>query len=105
MQLRGDRPTGPHWLWSKGKLSEVYITVLYNRIARHEMDEAKKAQPDLRESLPQDLIQALAKKLKKGERLGKVFFAPVNMVGSRRYMQQAYADGMAIIRAKGNPHL
>jgi len=37
--------------------------------------------------------------------LGKVFFAPATVRGSRRYYQKAYADAQAICRAFGNPHV
>lgn len=107
MQFRGKRPMSYHWLWSKRKLSEVYTLDVCQRIERHEMDEAKKAQ-NHRVSLSSGLVEALQRKIltiDPNARLGKVYMQSVNTKGSRAYMQKAYADAMAMVRQLGNPHL
>lgn len=108
MQLRGKRPMAYHWLWSKRKLSEVYTLDVCQRIERHEMDEAKKAQQNHRVALSSGLIEALQRQILRidpNARLGRVYMQSVNAKGSRPNMQKHYADVMAMIRAKGNPHL
>jgi hypothetical protein len=47
----------------------------------------------------------LEKGLPEGQALGKVFFATKHWKGSRRHMQQAYADANAIFAKLGKPHL
>ncbi len=89
----------------QGSLAEYYVLFTNNRIEQLEADIIKYHQQDLRATLPKDFIAALQRGLKEGETLGKVFLMKPTWKGSRRHMQQCYADAMAIIRETGQPHL
>ena len=67
--------------------------------------QVKSHQENMRAILPKALIEALEKGVPEGHTLGRVFLATKNWKGSRRHMQQAYADARAIFSHLGRPHL
>uniref|UniRef100_A0A915DZQ7 Ubiquitin-like protease family profile domain-containing protein n=1 Tax=Ditylenchus dipsaci TaxID=166011 RepID=A0A915DZQ7_9BILA len=97
---------GYHHIHGKGKLTQAYILHSATRIERHEVDEAKKAIRENRVIYRGDLHRAISNRLKKHHpeaKLGRIMMDSVNVKGSRKYMQKAYADAMTIINKKGNP--
>ena len=102
MAERGNK-LSPHWLWDCGKLAEAYVIDVVNRIERHEIDYLKKEYENKRITLSADLKAALEKGLNEGKTIGSVFFMPITVKGSRRYMQKGYANLMTIARTLGNP--
>ena len=75
--------------------------VQFKNIFRCEISDLQKTQKDCRLTKSKDLIAALQRKLKPGETLGKVYFAPTSLRGSRAYMQKMYANAKTISRHIG----
>jgi hypothetical protein len=112
-----------HWLWNKGPLAEQYVLGSHIQIEQHEQEEVKKKQKvgvlwcvpfrvltqyifqDLRSILPKDLLTHLGRELPGDQALGKVFLATKHWQGSRRHMQQCYADAQTMFSKLGKPHL
>jgi hypothetical protein len=104
MQWRDD-PKAFHWLFTKRKLAQQYAITESISIEQREIQQAKKQQDAKRIAPSKEVIAALKKRLRPGETLGRIYFTPQGVKGSRKYMQKAYADSQAIIRELGDPHL
>jgi hypothetical protein len=104
MQWRDD-PKKYHWLFTKQKLAQQFAITESIAIEQREIQQAKKQQDAKRIAPSKSFVESLKKRLKPGETLGRIYFTPQTVKGSRKYMQKAYADSRAMIREMGEPHL
>jgi hypothetical protein len=105
---RGGDITSPHYLHSKGKLTEFYTIDVANRREAVEFEEAQKKQLDKRLIAAKEFIQAMenqVQRLQPGAKLGKVMSCKPTVKGSRPYMQRAFANAMTIFDTVGKPSL
>jgi hypothetical protein len=102
MHLRGPSFSyADHWLWQMGRLAEYFVIELLNRVEFRETQMIQEKQGDMRWSLKDDFVAALEKGIPDGGKIGRYFAMPQSWVGSRRYMQDLYANIMTICHEKG----
>ena len=65
----------------------------------------RKKQRNLRAILPRDLLKQYEDQVPQGQTLGNIYLASKHWKGSKKHMQQAYADASAIFAKIGSPHL
>ncbi len=90
-------------LHHSGRLFQQYMTDMWSKIEKEQLDYQRRRQDDLRTEVFQSLTDAMATDT--AENIGTKIILPANFNGSPRQMNELYQDSMAIVRHFGKPEL
>ncbi len=92
-------------LHHSGRLFQQYMTDMWCKIEKEQLDYHRRRQNDLRTEAVQGLMDAMATNATATDNIGSKIILPSDFTESPRQMHQLYQDSMAIVRHFGKPEL
>ena len=92
-------------LHHSGRLFQQYMTDMWCKIEKEQLDYHRRRQNDLRTEAVQGLMDAMATNPTATDNIGSKIILPSEFTDSPRQMHQLYQDSMAMVRHFGKPEL